>query len=307
MNESPNWIAWLLLGILALIWGSSFILIKTGLQAFSAGEVGAMRIAFASVFLLPVSLPRLRLIQRRQWVLLAVVGLFGSLIPSFLFAAAQTEINSSIAGILNALTPLFTLIIGMLFFTQRASRDTLLGILIGFAGSVVLIASGSEDGLQGVNWYGLLVVCATIFYGANLNLIKFRITELNSRTITSVSLLIVGPAAVAYLLFFTPFVSHIQDPATHVSLMAVAALGIVGTAIALILFNQLVKITSPVFTSSVTYLIPIVAVFWGLIDGEQLTAGHYLGLGLIIGGVYLSTYRQRRQAKKLAGKIPAGK
>ncbi len=306
MSDSPKLLAWLLLGVLALIWGSSFILIKIGLTAFSAGEVGALRIAFASLFLLPFSLPRVRQIRRKQWFWLGVVGMFGSLIPSFLFAIAQTRIPSSVAGILNALTPLFTLIIGMVFFTQRSHIRTVTGIIIGFAGCLVLIMSGTEHGPGAINWYALFVVCATVFYGANLNIIKFRIHELTSRTITSISLLIAGPAAITYLLLFTPFTTHVSQPEALNPLMAVAALGIVGTAFALILFNQLVKITSPVFTSSVTYLIPMVAVFWGLLDGERLLPGHFLGLGLIICGVYLSTYRQRRMAKKMAGDPPAG-
>jgi len=298
MNDSPKLLAWVLLGILALIWGSSFILIKVGLTSFSAGEVGAMRIVFASLFLLPVSLPRVRQIRRRQWLLLLIIGFFGSLIPSFLFATAQTRIPSSIAGILNALTPLFTLIIGMSFFSQKTTPRTLAGIFIGFAGSMVLILSGSESGWSGINWYALFVVCATIFYGANLNIIKFQIEDLTSRAITSISLLLVGPAALVYLLGWTPFLDHVGSPEAAMPLLAIATLGIVGTAIALILFNQLVKITSPVFTSSVTYLIPIVAVFWGLLDGEELLSGHYVGLALIIAGVYLSTYRQRVQQKK---------
>ncbi len=300
MSETPKPIAWLLLLILSLIWGSSFILIKYGLVAFSAGEVGALRIAFASLFLLPVSLPKLSKIKRRHWLLLGVVGLSGSLIPAFLFAAAQTRIPSSLAGILNALTPLFTMLIGLSFFQQRTTRRIWTGIFIGLLGSVVLLLAGSSDGYLGVNWYALLVVAATIFYGANLNIIKFMIPDLTSRTITSISLLIVGPAAIVYLLFFTKFLVHVGQEEALTSLMAIGALGILGTAIALILFNQLVKITTPVFTSSVTYIIPVVAVFWGLIDGEQLFPGHYAGLLLIITGIYLSSSR-RRQTKKIAG------
>jgi drug/metabolite transporter (DMT)-like permease len=299
MNRSPVFLAWFLLILLTLIWGSSFILIKIGLRSFSGGEVGALRIILASIFLLPLSLPRIKHITKRQWLLLGTIGMFGSLFPSFLFAIAQTQIPSSIAGILNALTPLFTLLIGIILFQQRTNMQTLTGIFIGLIGCIVLILAGQQPGLKSVSWYALLVVAATIFYGANLNIIKFKIHDLTSRTISSISLLIVGPAALVYLLAFTPFLENVQKPQSLTSFGAVAVLGIVGTAIALIIFNQLVKITSPVFTSSVTYLIPLVAVSWGLLDGERLLPGHYLGLALIIFGVYLSTYRQRARAKAL--------
>jgi drug/metabolite transporter (DMT)-like permease len=193
----------------------------------------------------------------------------------------------------------------MLMFAQRTNSQTLAGIFIGLAGCTILILTGQEPGLNNISWYALLVVAATIFYGANLNIIKFRIHDLTSRTISSVSLLIVGPAALSYLLLFTPFIENVQQAQALPSLGAVALLGILGTAIALILFNQLVKLTSPVFTSSVTYLIPMVAVFWGILDGETLRAGHYIGLALIIFGVYLSTYMQRQAAKKMKVNSPS--
>ena len=285
--------AWLLLLVLALIWGSSFILIKNGLTGLAPGEVGALRIVSASVFLLPLSLKHIWKVNRKQVLLLFVVGMFGSLIPAFLFAAAQTRIPSSVAGILNALTPLFTMLLGVLFFAQRLSMKTFAGLLIGLGGTAYLILMGSGEGLKGINYHALLVVMATIFYGANLNLIKFRITDLSARAITSISLLFVGPFAAIYLLFFTEFTDKLDQQ--HLwPISSVILLGVMGTALALILFNQLVKITTPVFTSSVTYLIPIVAVMWGLADGERLQLHHLIGMVLIIAGVYLANRRRRQ-------------
>ncbi|GAA0892375.1 DMT family transporter [Fulvivirga kasyanovii] len=291
---NPNLLAWGLLLILALIWGSSFILIKRGLDVYSAGEVGAIRIVSASLFLLPFAVGRLKTLHKRHWLFLFSVGMFGSFLPAFLFAKAQTHLPSSVAGIINALTPLFTMILGALFFMQKITAKTAIGLVTGFLGTAALILAGSGGDASEFNLYGLYVVLATIFYGANLNLIKYKIPDLTARTITSVSLLIVGPVAITYLFFFTGFVEKVQTAEGAIfSLGAVVLLGVMGTAVALILFNQLVKITSPIFTSSVTYIIPIIAVLWGLLDGEHLYFGHYVGLVLIILGVYLANRNKK--------------
>lgn len=275
--------------VLSLIWGSSFILIKRGLDVYSAGEVGALRIAAASLFLLPFALKGLKDINKSHWIKLLSVGLFGSLLPAFLFAKAETQLPSSVAGILNALTPLFTMLIGAMFFSQKINLKTAIGLMVGFLGTLLLIVAGSGGDLSDLNYYGLYVVLATIFYGANLNLIKYKIPDLRARTITSISLLIVGPAAIVYLLLGTGFVNKTFNvEGAYFSLGAIVILGVLGTAIALIIFNQLVKMTSPIFTSSVTYIIPIVAVIWGLFDNEQLYTGHYAGMAFIILGVYLA-------------------
>lgn len=294
MSENKNLLAWAMLIGLSLIWGSSFILIKRGLDIYSASEVGALRIASASIFLLPFALSGLNKIRARHWKLLFFVGLFGSLLPAFLFAKAQTQLPSSVAGILNALTPLFTMLIGILFFSQRINLKTTVGLLVCLIGTIFLIIAGSGGDVSDLNYYGFYVVLATIFYGANLNLIKYHIADLRARTITSVSLLIVGPVSIIYLFSATDFLYK----TTHVdgawfAFGAVVLLGVLGTAIALIIFNQLVKLTSPIFTSSVTYIIPIIAVGWGLLDNEQLFLGHYFGMGLIILGVYLSRNRAK--------------
>jgi len=296
MSENKNLLSWVMLLGLALIWGSSFILIKRGLDVYGPTEVGALRIASASIFLLPFAIKGLKDVKKHHWPLLLSVGLFGSLLPAFLFAKAQTQLPSSVAGILNALTPLFTMLLGVLFFSQKINLKTVLGLFIGFLGTVLLIVAGSGGSLSDLNYYGLYVVLATVFYGANLNLIKFKIPDLRARTITSISLLIVGPLSILYLLLATGFIektNHVEG--AWFSFSAVVILGVLGTAIALIIFNQLVKITSPIFTSSVTYVIPIIAVGWGLLDDEKLFIGHYFGMALIILGVYLS--RTKKQVK----------
>ena len=222
------------------------------------------------------------------------VGFFGSLLPSFLFATAQTEISSSVAGILNALTPLFTMIIGASFFSQTFNLRTIIGLIIGFMGTIILIMAGSGGDLSSINYYALYVVLATIFYGANLNIIKYKMPDLKAKLITSISLSLVGPVAATYLFLTTDFLFKVNEvDGSLFSLGAVVLLGVLGTAIALILFNHLVKITSPIYTSSVTYIIPIVAVIWGIWDGEQLFLGHYLGMAAIILGVYLANRKKK--------------
>ncbi len=284
-------LAWGLLLLLSLIWGSSFILIKKGLLIYSASEVGAIRIVSAYLFLIPLAVKSLKGLDYKQWLLLLTVGMFGSFLPAFLFAKAQTELPSSIAGILNALTPLFTMLVGAVLFSQKTNLRMFSGLVLGFFGCGILILSGSEGKIN-FNYYGLFVVLATIFYAANLNLIKFKLSDLPARTITSLSLFIVGPVASFHLLVNTEFLTKtVEIEGAYLALGALGLLGILGTAVALILFNQLVKITSPIFTSSVTYIIPLVAVVWGLMDGEQLFFGHYIGMGFIIFGVYLVNKR----------------
>jgi len=297
MSENKNLLAWIMLVGLALIWGSSFILIKRGLEIYTAGEVGALRIAAASLFLVPIALKGLKDVEKKHWIFLISVGFFGSLLPAYLFAKAQTQIPSSVAGILNALTPLFTMLMAITFFHQKITIKTALGLIIGFIGTFVLIIASSGGSFEDLNYYGLYVVLATIFYATNLNLIKHKLSGLRSRTITSISLLIVGPMAFLYLIFSSSMLTKtLTVEGAWFPFAAIVILGVVGTALALIIFNQLVKLTSPIFTSSVTYIIPIVAVGWGLYDGEKLFLGHYFGMGLIIGGIYLS---RTKQAKKV--------
>lgn len=287
-QKRQTWLPWLILGVLAIVWGSSFILIKRGLTAFSAGEVGALRIVSAALFLMPVALPKLRNLSRRQMIILLIIGFVGSFIPAFLFATAQTSISSSLTGILNALTPLCTLLLGAAFFAKPITSKKGIGLGIGFIGSVILIIGGSGGNIGEINLYGLLVIGATICYGLNLNIIKNYTPEIHPVVITSVSLLFVGPLALGYLFGFTSFTENVQQPSAFWPLIALIALGVIGTALALIMFNKMVQMKTAVFASSVTYIIPIVAVIWGVLDGEALSAYHFIGMAAILGGVYVA-------------------
>lgn len=299
MNTSPSESTlqnWGLLIALALVWGSSFILIKRGLEIFSPGELGAFRIVAAATFLLPMSLPRVKRLNSQQIQNLIIVGLVGSFIPAFLFAKAQTQLSSSLTGVLNALTPLFVVLIGALVFGSKITRRNGIGLFIAFLGVLVLISvkEGSNFGaFSEINAYAFFVILACVCYGFNLNIIKFRFVELKPVEITAISLLMVLPVALIFLMAGTKFSYKLANvDGAWEALGYVAILGVVGTAIALIFFNKMVKTASPVFASSVTYLIPIVAIFWGVLDGEVLLFGHYIGIAAVILGVWVGNRKK---------------
>jgi len=288
-SKDNRFFGWMLLIVLALIWGSSFILIKKGLQVYDPGEVAGIRILAASFFLLPWAVTNINKVNKGNLKYLFFIGMAGSFIPAFLFAKAQTKIDSSLAGVLNALTPFFVLMIGAIYFGQLIYRRQSIGLTIGFIGTVVLVMAGSGGLVENINLYVLFVVLATIFYGINVNIIKFKLVGLRALTITSISLLIVLPFAAIYLFGFTDFMYKlINVEGALFSLGLVVLLGVMGTAIALVLFNKLVQITTTIFTSSVTYLIPLVAVLWGFLDGEILLFAHYSGMVIIFVGVFIT-------------------
>jgi len=289
MPQKKNYTAVILLIALSLIWGTSFILIKQGLKVFAPDVVGALRVTAAALFLLPLALPRIKELKPGDPFKLLVSGLMGIFIPAFLFAFAQTRLNSSLAGILNTLSPLWTMIIGALFFTQRFRGYAIVGIILSFVGAVMLALSRSGGSITGFNVYALLIVAACVLYGANLNWVKFKIHNLGSITITSISVLFIGPLAAAYLFIFTDFTHTLKTaPGAYKAFGFVVLLALMSTAVAGLLFNKLLRISSPLYASSVTYIMPIVAVMWGVIDGEKLLPGHFVGMAAILGGVYLA-------------------
>lgn len=286
MNWDKRWFQFLILLLLAFVWGSSFILIKTGLRSFSNDQVAAIRILLASMVLLPFSIKHLKHLKRKDLKSILIVGFIGSFIPSFLFAKAQTQINSSLAGMLNSLTPVFTLIVGLLFHKIMFTWKQVVGLLLGLIGALGLITMGEELSLGNINIYALLIVLATIFYAINVNEVKAHLTHLTGIQITSLSFFFIGPVALIYLLT-TSFEESIQQPNWYWHLSAIAALGIIGTAFALLLMNSLIRRVSPIFAASVTYIIPIFAIGWGVIAGERITIVHIICMTIILFGVYM--------------------
>lgn len=280
--------SWPILLFLMLVWGSSFILMKRGLEVFSSEEVGALRIVITFLALFPVAVRRISQVKGKMWLILAAAAVMGSGLPPFLFAKAQTGIDSQLAGILNSLTPLFTMLIGLSFFHIKAKWFNILGVFIGLGGAVGLLHISGDKEFSFNFRYAIYIILATLCYAVNVNIIKAYLKELEAITITAFSFFILGLPVSVFLLFFTDFPGQlIHDPRIWEGLGYMAILALAGTALALILFNRLIKISTPLAASSVTYLIPIVAILWGVIDGEVFRASYIFWILLILGGVVL--------------------
>lgn len=285
--SNSKWTQWLILLILTIVWGSSFILMKRGLEVFNSYEVAALRISFAFIFLLPFVFNVLRKLKLKNWLHLSIVGCIGYGFPPFLFTYAQTVLPSSVAGILNSTTPLFTLFIGILFYKTKAKWYNVIGIFIGLIGAIGLMAANGIEWFEFNLSYSIFIIIATFLYGINVNHIRKYLSDISSLHITSVAYLIIGVPSLIYTLN-SGCLSKIQSDANGlIALVYVAILGIVGSALSLIIHNYQIKKTSALFASSVTYTIPIVAILWGVADAEPFSINYLLWIGLIIFGVYL--------------------
>ncbi|MDX2286062.1 MAG: DMT family transporter [Bacteroidia bacterium] len=285
--------SWGILLFLALIWGSSFILIKRALVAFTPIQIASLRMVIASLILLPLVIPKLGALRRSDWKYLALVGFLGNGLPAFLFPLAETRLNSAAAGILNSLSPLFVVILGVLFFRLPVSRYQLAGVLLGLGGAVLLVLGGSETiSLEGQFGYALLVVIATVGYGLSTNITKTHLNDRPAALISGMGLLLVGIPYSVYLMLFSGVGEVLaQHPQGWASLGYVTLLSAFGTAFALLLFYRLLSSNHPVFAASVTYLIPVVALGWGLLDHEQLHISQFIGFFIILIGVYFANRR----------------
>lgn len=281
--------SWIILIALSLVWGSSFILMKQGLIAFSSDEVAALRIAIAFVFLIPFLLKHLKSVNfKRDYKGLLLMGVFGNFIPAFLFTKAETEISSSLTGMLNALTPLFTVLIGAIIYKQKIRNFQLAGVAIGLIGAVLLLGLNSDEETSHNNLYSLYVIAATFCYAVSVNGIKHYLSNVNSVAASAWSFLIIGPLALLYLFTKTDFQIHLmQHPQGASAFGFICILAIFGTALSIIVFNTLIKQAGTVFAASCTYLIPIVAVVWGMVFGESITISQLFSAGIIIIGVWL--------------------
>ena len=278
---------WLYLIILSLVWGSSFILMKKALISLSPIQVAALRILFASIFILVVGFKSLQKIKKRHWKYVFISALVGTFFPSFLFAYAIKGIDSSIASILNSLTPFNTFIFGALVFGFVFKKKQFIGILIGLLGTLILILKGADLNPNQNYWYALLPIISSIGYAFNVNIIKKYLYDLDGISITTGHFLLVTIPALIILSFTGFFTEFELNAATQPALLYIIILSLLGTAIAKVLFNDLVHISSPIFASSVTYLIPIIAVMWGIFDGEKLSFIQLLAGVIILFGVWL--------------------
>jgi len=283
--ENKAW-QWAILLFLSLIWGTSFILMKKGLESYSHLQVAAFRIFFSFLFMLPITIRNIKVISRDNILSLLIVGFIGFAIPALLFTKAQTRLDSSLAGMLNSLTPLFTLIVGILFYRSSARWVNIAGLFMGLIGAIGLMWNGDMNIFRGINAFALFIVVATICYGINVNEIKFKLVKLSSLEITSLAFLFTGPVAGIYLLF-TDFSSVQETPDYLLNLAYIAILALFSSVIAVLIFNHLIKFTTTLFATSVTYIIPLFAIMWGIIDGESIRIIQLLWITVILLGVYL--------------------
>lgn len=279
---------WFFLIPLALVWGSSFILMKRGLEGLTPIQLGSLRIIFAAVFLVIIGFKSIKQVQIRQWKFIVLTAFVGTFLPVYLFSFAQTQISSSVTAVLNALTPLNTLAIGALVFGIGFQKRQLVGVIIGFIGCTLLILHGAVNNPTQNYYYAVFVLIATICYGTNINLLKRYLLDLSPLSIVTGNFMVLFVPAVI-ILFFSGFADVIQVSQIQTSVFYVMILGVIGTGIANILFFKLIQISSPVFASSVTYLIPVVAFCWGILDHESISLVQLIGAAIVLTGVYLSS------------------
>ena len=281
MAEERKFWHWIIVAVLSLIWGTSYILMKKGLESFSSLQIGSLRILITFICLLPIAIRNLHKLNRENLLSIILIGFFGSGIPAFLFPLAQTKISSSLAGMLNSLSPVFTLVVGIMVYKRKAIKTQIIGVFLGLSGAIGLLYSGSFS----LNYYGLFVVLATLLYGFSSNEVS-KVKGLNGLQITSLAFLVISPMAIVYLLL-TDFSAATSTEHWVRNLGFIALLAVAGSAVALAIFYLLIRETSPVFGSMVTYFIPIVSTLWGLFDNEHLTSSMLISVVFILAGVYI--------------------
>lgn len=280
---------WLLFILLCLTWGSSFILMKTGLRVLSPYQVASIRIIGAGIIMLPLARKAFREVPKSLIKPVILSGFLGTFIPAFLFCIAGTRVDSALSGILNALTPIFTVAIGKAFFNLKIGWMKWLGMLLGFAGMLVLLLGGINTIDTSYLGYALLILLATVCYGLNVNVVNQYLKDaapLNIASIAFTALIIPNLLILAATGYFTSpeVLTEEWNRATLISLF----LGVVSTAAASVIFYLLMKRAGPVFASMVTYGIPFVALGWGLLDGETVTYTQVAGLLVILLGVRIA-------------------
>ena len=284
---------WFYLAILSLIWGSSFILIKKGLVGLNSVQLASLRMIFAATVIYIYSYNSIKKIPKKSWKWIVITAYLGTFFPVYLISYGQTEIESGLASIITTVTPINTLIIGIIFFSLTFSIKQLFGLFIGLVGAVLLLYEASETNLNSNIYFSFFIYLTTVGYAASVNLIKKYLTNIPPEAVTAGIFLSISPPAII-VLYFSDFTDlNFQDPLILKSIFFVLVLGVFGSAIAQTLFNKFVKISSPIFASAVTYTMPVVAIFWALIDGEILSIMQFFATAIILIGVYLVNKRKQ--------------
>ena len=288
---------WGTLVILSLIWGSSYILIKKGLTGLTPIQLGSLRVIVTTIIIAPIGYQKIKHIPRQKMKWVALSAFVGSFFPAYLFAFAETEISSSITAVMVSLTPLFTLLISVFVFGEELLKKQVFGVLIGFTGIIVLI--NNELFASSFNiLYIMFIVLAAFCYAVNANVLKYKLSNIPALGIVFMSFLFMFIPAFIILCFSDfPFSDFTSDPLIIESIIYIVILALFGTAIAKVLYIKLLAISTPVFSVSTTYLMPVVAIFWGLLDGEEFKLTQFTGTAIILLGVYLVT--KKKAPKKM--------
>ena len=288
MHEKPIELkSFFILLALSLVWGSSFILIKKALLAFDPIDLACMRISISAIAFVPILYLQRKKVPWKDWKLFLAVGLTGSGVPAFMYLIAQTNINSTVSGLLNSLTPIWTLIIGIIIFKNKMDASKTIGVLIGFLGAALLMIFSKSEGENTNLWYGFFIVLGTLCYGVSGNMVKHYFQNVKSIIISATSFCLIGPPAIVYLLYKGTLTSIEWNQEQVYSFGAVLLLSLIGTVLATIIFYKLIQDTNAVFGSSVAYIMPLVAMGWGFVDGEAIGLVVILSMILILSGVYL--------------------
>lgn len=288
---------WGTLVILSLIWGSSYILIKKGLTGLTPIQLGSLRVIVTTIIMAPIGYQKIKHIPRQNMKWVALSAFVGSFFPAYLFAFAETEISSSITAVMVSLTPLFTLLISVFVFGEELLKKQVFGVLIGFTGIIVLINNELFSSSFNI-LYIMFIVLAAFCYAVNANVLKYKLSNIPALGIVFMSFLFMFVPAFIILCFSDfPFSDFTSDPLIIESIIYIVILAVFGTAIAKVLYIKLLAISTPVFSVSTTYLMPVVAIFWGLLDGEEFKLTQFIGTAIILLGVYLVT--KKKAPKKM--------
>ncbi len=288
LSKRELWLSWILLVLLSVIWGSSYILIKRGLVAYDPLQLASVRLIVSALTFLPVFFFIYKSVDWSKWQYLLIIGLTGNAIPAWLFAKAQTKLSSSLAGVLNSLTPLFTLLLAIVIFNLPFKRNTIAGVFLGFIGAITLAWFGESSGATSDSTYVLYVVGAAFCYAISANTVASKLKGSSSMTLSAASFMFLLPIAVVLFFGSEAHTTTLQDPRGWEAFGYVALLAIASTVIATVLYYRLVQMTGAVVSSFVSYLVPAVAAGWGLYDGEPITLFTFVGMGLILLGVYIA-------------------
>lgn len=284
----PRALPHVLLGLLSLIWGSSFLLMKRALLVFQPAQLGALRMAIAAACLLPLVVHSRASLGKVPWRTVALVGLLGNGIPAFLFANAQTGLDSGTTGVLNSLTPVFAVAIGVTVFGDRVAPSRLAGVALGLVGAACLVLSRSGGVFHFDALHVGMVMLATACYAVSVNLIRHRLAGMRPLHIAGLALTTVGIPSAIWLVATDIGATLRDQPGAWTALGYVATLAALGTAVSVVLYSRLIQIAGSVYATSVTYLIPVVALTWGVLDGEAVGPMHAVGLCTLLAGVYLA-------------------